>query len=177
MIDFEKIIQVRLIKEDFIKLPNKDHFKLIFIDKNNHNEHSSDLKKIIKYIDNDLTNWINKPNYETIIKRFNSDSHCLLFYYMDQCVGWNWGNKNVTLDWINVYQTLNNGEIYAGGCFVTKSIYRPNDAGLYNYNMICDYWLNNLKYEQIFGYIDSWNKAAIRVNLQTGVKFHKYFLN
>jgi tRNA (Thr-GGU) A37 N-methylase len=176
MIDLEKIIQVKLTKNDFIRLPRKEHFNLIFLDNTNYTEYFTDLRKIIEYINNDLPNWERKPNYETVVRRFNSESHCLLFYYMDECVGWNWGNKNVTIDWINIYQTLNDKELYAGGCFVTKSVYRPNDAGLYNYNMICDYWLNNLKHESIFGYVDSWNKAAIRVNLQTGVKFHK-FLN
>lgn len=177
MIDFEKIIQVKLTKDDFIKLPSKNHFKMIFLDKKNYVEYAPEIQKIISCIKKDLPNWTNNPNYETIVERFNSDSHCLLFYYMDICIGWNWGNKNITLDWINIHQELDEGELYVGGCFVTRSIYRPNDAGLYDYNMMCDYWLNNLKYRHIYGYIDSWNKASIRVSLQTGVKFHKYFLN
>lgn len=169
-----EIIQVRLVKEDFKKLPNKKHYRLIFLDKTNFINHETDLKKITQYIKKDIPNWLESPDYETVINRFNSDSHCLLFYYNNECIGWNWGNKNVCFDWINIHQKLQPNEIYWGGCFVTKSVDRPSDAGYYDYNMIFDYWINTMGMDKIYGYIDVWNKASIRVSLKNNVKFHDY---
>lgn len=172
--DLDKIIQVRLRKEDFKPLPPKNEYSVVFIDKNNYTEYVNEINTIIRYIKQDLPNWKESPDFNNIIKRFQSNSHCILFYYKNVCIGWNWGNENVSFDWINHNQTLLPSQIYCGGCFVTKSINRPPDAGLYNYNMFCNYYLNNLGYNTLFGYVDSWNKPAIRVNLQIGVKFFNF---
>lgn len=171
---FDEIIELKLDKDNFVKLEPKDCYSLIYIDKTNYQQHINDINKIIGLIKIDIPDWKESPDLDNILERFESDSHCLLFYYNNECIGWNWGNNNVCFDWINIYQKLNNGELYAGGCFVSKSVDRPADAGRYNYNMICDYWLNNMEYTTIYGYVDKWNKPAIRVNLQTGVKFVNY---
>jgi hypothetical protein len=169
-----EIIQLRLSKNDFLKLPSKEYYKLVFLDKTNYKEKIDDINIIMSLIKTDIPNWDESPNFNDVIKRFESNSHCLLFYYNDNCIGWNWGNENVCINWINKFQNLLDGELYAGGCFVSKSVNKPPDAGRYNYNMICDYWLNNMGYTTIYGYVDIWNKPAIRINLQTGVKFVNY---
>lgn len=174
--NFAEIIQLKLIKSNFIKLPSKDHFKLIYIDKINYQEYIKDINKIISLIHIDLPNWSNSPDLSNVVKRFNANSNCLLFYYNNDCIGWNWSNNNVCFDWVNMYQKLDDSELYVGGCFVSKSVNRPADAGRYNYNMICDYLFNEKEYTTIYGYVDEWNKPAIRINLQTGVKFYS-FLN
>jgi hypothetical protein len=172
--NLSEVTQVRLLKEDFKKLPKKDHYKIIFLDKTNFISYEVDLKKIINHIKIDIPNWDESPDYQTITNRFKADSHCLLFYYNNECVGWNWGNKNVCFDWINIYQILQPHEAYVGGFFVTKSANRPSDAGYYNYNMVIDYWFNNMGINKIYGYVDSWNKASIRIILQNNVKFYDY---
>jgi hypothetical protein len=169
-----EIIQLRLSKNDFLILPTKEHYKVVYIDKVNYKEYVDDINIVISLIKTDIPNWDNSPNYKDVVERFESDSHCLLFYYNDNCIGWNWANENVCFDWVNKIQDLSDGELYVGGCFVSKSVDRPADAGRYNYNMICEYWFNNTNCTTIYGYVDTWNKPAIRINLQTGVKFINY---
>lgn len=167
-------MQIRLLKDDFKQLPIKNHFKLIYVDKDNYLEKEKDLKKVINLINKDLPNWKDSPTYDSVVDRFNSASHSLLFYYNDECIGWNWGNDNVCFDWINNIQDLPQGELYGGGCFVSRSVDRPADAGLYNYNMIFDYWINQMGYHTIYGYVDSWNRVALRINFKNGLKIFDY---
>jgi len=174
--DLNEIVQLRGIKSEFIKLPNKDHFKLIYVDKTNYQEYINDINTIISLIPIDLPNWDNHPDFNNVVKRFNADSHCLLFYYNNNCIGWNWGNKNVSFDWINIDQKLGPGEVYSGGTFVSKHVDRPRDAGLYNYNMIYDFWYNTANYSTIYGYVDCWNKTSIKRSFQNGGKIFN-FLN
>jgi hypothetical protein len=175
-VNLDKIIQVKLHKEDLKLLPKKEDYNVVFLDKKNYIHYTDEINTIIRYIKQDLPNWKESPDFNDIVKRFQANSHCILFYYKNKCIGWNWGNENVCFDWVNCSQTLSPGEIYCGGCFVTKSVERPADSGLYNYNMFCDYYLNHLSYNKLYGYIDSWNKPAIRVNLQTGVKFFNFIV-
>ncbi len=174
--NFSEIFQIKLIKSDFVKLPNKDHFKLTYVDQTNYDKYINDVNTVISLIYTDLPNWDNPPNFNNVVKRFNADSHCLLFYYNNKCIGWNWANKNVSFNWIDIDQKLGPDEVYSGGTFVSKHVDRPRDAGLYNYNMMCDFCLNYQCYSAIYGYVDIWNKASIRLSLQTGVKFCN-FLN
>ena len=174
MIDLSKTTQIRLLKEDFVKLPHKVYYDMQYVDKTNNLTYSNDLKKVCKLINEELTDWADVPNYETLLRRFTADSHCLLFYYKGECIGWNWGNSNVCFDWETKIQDLPEGELYAGGCYVSKLVDRPADAGLYNYNKIFDYWINEMGYHTVYGYIDNWNKTAFRVNFQNGLKQYNF---
>jgi len=169
-----EIIQIRLLKEDFKPYPKKDHYKMVYVDIENYKDFENDLKRVVSLVHNDLPDWDDAPTYEIVLERFKSNSHSLLFYYNDECIGWNWGTPNVCFDYINLHQTLKENELYGGGCFVSKSVKRPADAGFYNYNMMFDYWINNTDYDTFYGYVDYWNKAAIRVNFQNGVKVFDY---
>ncbi len=165
-----EIIQFRLTKSDSIKLPEKNHYKLIHVDKLNYFQYINDINKVISLIKIDLPNWEYSPNYEDVIKRFKSNSICLLLYYQDNVIGWNWGNKNICLDWINIKQKLGVGEYYVGGAFVSKSINRPPNAGLYDYYMMTDYCLNFLNNNVVYWYSESWNKTSIKMSIKIGAK-------
>jgi len=125
------------------------------------------LNKIIEFHHKQL-DWDAIPTIEKCIKRFESKSMCLLFYYNNQCIGWNWANKDARFNWIDLDQILEENEIYLGGMFVTNVIERPADAGLYNYNMVFDYWFKTNLYDTIYGYCDDWNRTALRVNFLNG---------
>jgi hypothetical protein len=171
---FGDIFELKLNKNNFVKLEPKNHYSLVFFDKTNYQQHINDINKIINLIKIDISDWKESPDLDNVLERLKSNSHCLLFYFDDECIGWNWSNKNVSFDWINTNQKLNDNELYVGGFFVSKSVNRPADAGRYNYNMVCDYWLNKMGYVTVYGYVDKWNKPSIRVCLQTGVKFVNY---
>lgn len=172
--DLSKIVQIRLLKKDYKKFPPKDHFKMVYVDKENYSSFTAELQTVLDLIHGELTNWEDAPTYDIVLQRFEANSHCLLFYYNDNCIGWNWGNPNVCFDWINNIQDLPKGELYGGGCFVSRNVDRPANAGLYNYNMIFDYWINQMGYHTIYGYVDWWNKPAFRVNFQNGLTVFNY---
>ena len=174
MIDLSNITQIRLLKENYKQFPNKEHYALKFVDKDNIDKYSDDLKKVVNLIKEELTDWDQAPDYETVMRRFKADSHCLLFYFKNECIGWNWGNSNVCFDWENNIQDLLPGELYGGGCYVSKNVDRPADAGLYNYNKIFEYWIYKMGYSTIYGYVDNWNKAALRVNFKNGLTVHRF---
>lgn len=165
--DITKIIQFRLLKHEHKKLPKQSHYKLIYLDKNNYPSFLRELELVVHYIHKQLPDWKDAPNIEDIHNRFSSKSFCFLFYYRNNCIGWNWGNPNVTPDWINVHTKLKEGEVYLGGCFVTNIVDRPSDAGVMNYNMFFDECIK-LGYNPMYGYCDDWNRVAIRINYSNG---------
>jgi hypothetical protein len=177
LIDFTKIVQIRLLKKDYKKFPSKPCYSMVLVDKYNYTEYIEEINTVISLIKKELPDWEQAPTLEDILKRFNSNSHSLLFFYNNSCIGWNWGNKNVCFDWVENYQTLPEGELYGGGCFVSRLVDRPPHAGLYNYNMIFDYWINVMGYHTIYGYVDWWNKPAFRVNFQNGLTVFNYIHN
>lgn len=172
--NLSEVAQLVGYKKNYVKYPDKQHYSMKYADINNISEYSSDLKTVVKLIKEELTDWEEAPTYKTVIDRFEAGSYCLLFYYNDDCIGWNWGNKNVCFDWQTVFQELEPGEIYAGGCYVAKNVKRPADAGFYNYNMVLDYFYNQALNHTVYGYVELWNKAAIRVNLQNGIIISNY---
>jgi hypothetical protein len=172
--DLSKIVQIRLLKNDYVKFPSKEYFNMIYVDRSNYHTFTSELQTVIDLIHSELIEWKDAPTYEVVVERFKSNSHCLLFYYNGNCIGWNWGNRHICFDWINKVQDLPEGELYGGGCFVSRNVDRPANAGLYNYNMIFDYWINQMGYHTIYGYVDWWNKPAFRVNFQNGLTVYNY---
>ena len=172
--DLNKITQIRLLKKDYKKFDRHPYYKLVYIDKNNYLDYIYELNTVITYIHKQLTDWEDAPIYQDVIERFNSDSHCLMFFYNNEPIGWNWGNPNVTFDWKTNTQTLNPNEVYGGGCFVTNLIDRPADAGLINYNMIFEHWIYVMGYDTVYGYLDDWNRVARRVNFQNGLTVYNF---
>ena len=169
----DSIVQFKITKDTFIKIEHKEYYKLKYIDLNNYVNYVDDFKIVISLLHKQLK-WDGIPTLEQCNERFKSNSFCLLFYYNNNCIGWNWGNRNVTLDWINIDKKLAKKELYVGGCFVSKLIERPSDAGIQNYNMFFDYCLNTLNASTMYAYCDTWNKAPIRLNLSNGWKKYEF---
>lgn len=174
MIDFSTIKLFRLDKVDFKKIETENEYSLVYVDKNNYINYREELSFVTECIKDTLPDWNIELTPDQILERFNSDSHCLLFYYKSKCVGWNWGSPSVKFDWINEVKKLPEGFIYFGGCFVCKKN-TPPDAGLINFNYIFNYWLNQKNFETIVGYVDNWNRASIRVCLQNNLKIYDWF--
>jgi len=174
MIDLSTVKLLRLDKVDFKKFKTNNHYKIVYVDKNNYLDYREELSFISECIRKTLPDWNVRITPDVVIQRFNSNSHCLLFFYKDKCIGWNWGNTSVKFDWINEDTKLPDGFIYFGGCFVCKQS-TPPDAGLINFNYIFDYWLNKKKFQTIVGYVDNWNKASLRVCLQNNMKIEDWF--
>tara|TARA_R100000742_G_C4275530_1_gene96058 strand:- start:665 stop:1195 length:531 start_codon:yes stop_codon:yes gene_type:complete len=172
--DFDKITQIRLLKEDYKIFERYPHYKIVYIDKKNYLQYTNELQTVNEYVNKQLPNWEESPTHNDIPERFNCNSHCLMFFYKDNPIGWNWSNPNVSIDWKNSIQELLDDELYAGGCFVTNLVKRPANAGLINYNMIFEYYLEVMGYNVIYGYIDNWNKAAFRVNYENGLKPYNF---
>ena len=169
----QNIIQFRLLKNEHKKLPSKSHYKLVYVDSENYSSYLDDISTVVQYIQKQLSDWKDAPDLYDVHRRFSSNSFCYLFYYNDKCIGWNWGNPNVTPDWINIHTSLNEGEVYLGGCFVTNQTERPADAGIMNYNMFFDSCLK-LGYNPMYGYCDDWNRVAIRINYSNGWKPYNF---
>ena len=95
--DLSKIVQIRLLKKDYKKFPNKEHYRMVYVDKDNYSSYITELQNVISYIKKDLPDWEESPTYDIVLQRFESNSHCLLFYYKDNCIGWNWNQGNIIL--------------------------------------------------------------------------------
>jgi|TARA_B110000908_G_C9944013_1_gene309523 hypothetical protein len=171
--DTSKIIQFRLFKNEHKKLPPNSHYNLIYVDSENYLQYINELTLVTSYIHKQLTEWTDAPTMEQVHKRFSNNSFCFLFYYNDNCIGWNWANPHVTPDWINIHTKLKSDEVYLGGCFVTNLIDRPANAGIMNYNMFFDECLK-LGYNPMYGYCDDWNRIAIQINYSNGWKTYNF---
>jgi hypothetical protein len=171
--NFNKIVQLRLFKDKQKLLKWKDHYKVVYLDKENYTQYEKELKQVIIYIKHQLTDWIDSPTYDVVEKRFDAGCFCFLFYYKDKCIGWNWGHKHVVLDWINVHNELPDDECYLGGCFVTNLVDRPADAGIMDYNMFIKESFN-LGYNCVYAYCDDWNRVALRINFSNGGEVYNF---
>jgi hypothetical protein len=169
----DNIVQYRITKDMFIKVEHRDCYKLKYIDLDNYANYINDFKITIDLLHKQLK-WDGIPTLEQCYERFKANSFCLLFYYNGNCIGWNWGNQNVTVDWINVYKKLAENELYFGGCFVSRLVEKPADAGSQDYNMCFNYCLNVLNANTVYAYCDRWNKAAIRLNLNNGCREYEF---
>ena len=169
----ENILQFKMIKDMFTKIEHKNYYKLKYVDLNNYIDCVDDFKIIIDLLHKQLK-WDGIPTLQQCYGRFRANSFCLLFYYNGNCIGWNWGNQNVTMDWINVDKKLTEYELYFGGCFVSRLVEKPSDAGSQNYNMCFDYCFNVLNAATMYGYCDKWNRAAIQINLSNGAKKYEF---
>ena len=164
----EEIVQLRLPAEEHRRIPRKDHYKLKWVTEENFLEYREDLETVIQLLHAQLE-WDGIPNWDDLTQRFAAKSFCLLFYYNDKCIGWNWVNESLTYDWKTIVQPLEEGAFYLGGIFVSNLVDRPADAGLCDYNMTFAE-LFDAGYKVAYGYCDSWNRVALKVNYANGVK-------
>jgi len=113
--DKENIVQFRYQSNEFIKSESlrSDDFELQYVDKTNYSDYIPDFHKLLDWIDIHLKTWKNAPTYDEIIKRFQNNSCCVLFYYKEEIIGWGWANTNVSYDFINLNQSLDIGDAAA----------------------------------------------------------------
>lgn len=167
--DIQKIVQLRLLKQDFKKLYFSENYSLKFLDKNNYKNYINDLLYVSSLMKQDFE-WIGIPNESTLHRRFIHNSHCLLSYFNNQLIGWVWSNYNVTPLWEESIQELSDGEIYGGGAFLSRKIKRPPNSGVVFYNMWFEYWLNEMNNNVIYQYSDDWNRASSIMSYKSGFK-------
>lgn len=165
----EKDIQLVVYRDSLRKYKQESHYRLVIVDKLNYTSYKSDLTKVVNLIKQQLTDWTTSPNYSDLITRFDINSICYLFYFKDECIGWNWTNKDFTADWVNIEQRFANNICYAGGSFVSNIITRPSNAGMSNYNLFFKTIFDTFPHiDTICGYCDWWNRPAIIVNYKNG---------
>jgi hypothetical protein len=167
--DITKIVQLRLLKEDFRKISFNENYTTLFLDKQNYLEHLSEFNYISDLMKKDF-DWEGIPTESDIHQRFKNNSHCLFWIYDNDPIGWAWSNYNVSPDWKNTTQELKEGEIYGGGAFLSKTIKRPPNSGLIFYNLTFDYWLNELNNNVIYQYSDDWNRVSSIMSYKNGFK-------
>ena len=167
--------QVILYRENYSQKFWNEDYSMVLVDLVNYKTYKNDLLKVLLLLNDQLPDWDQRPKeFDEIVKRFNSESKCLLFYYKGQCIGWNWFNEKVRFDWVTIDKDLPEDCIYAGGCYVSNKVDRPPDAGVINYNMWVKHCLD-LGYNTIYGYCDSWNRNAVRVNVINGFVLEDWY--
>lgn len=173
--DKSKIVQLRLLKNDFTKFEFSEDYKVVPVDKSNYQDYLTEMVGISALMSLDFE-WVGIPNEETIVRRFKSNSHCLLWKYNELNIGWAWSNSNVTPLWEEPIQKLKDDEIYGGGAFLSRKIERPPNSGVMFYNLTFDYWFNEMNNNSIFQYSDSWNRVSSFISYKNGFKRYN-FLN
>ena len=164
------IYQLSLSKKDFKEISYAENYSIKFLTPDNFSIYNKELQQVISYIPVDLPSWEDKPTMDDIRMRFDNKSHCLLWIYNNQPIGWAWSNSNVTLDWKNCIKTLPNGTIYGGGAFLSRSVDRPPNAGLIFYNLTFKFWLFELNNNTINQYSDKWNRVSSILSYKCGFK-------
>jgi len=165
------IIQLRLLRKNFKKIDFDETYSVKFIDKSTYEKHILDLLYISDLMRKDF-DWDVIPSEMDIHQRFENNSHCLLWVYDNQPIGWAWSNYSVSFDWKTNVQELKKGEIYGGGAFLSKSIKRPSNSGLVFYNLTFEYWLEKMNNTIIYQYSDIWNRVSSILSYKNG--FEKY---
>lgn len=173
MIEKDKITEVRLYKPDFLPYISSHDYRVEYVSVENYQSYTDDFSKIIELMNSEL-DWDGIPTMNRVVERLKSNSNCLVCKYNDETIGWVWSNPNITLNWIDVYQTLPKNYIYGGGAFLTKTIIRPPDAGLAFYSLFFDFWLNTLNRDYIVQYADDWNRASSILSFKCGFKRYKF---
>tara|TARA_A100001201_G_scaffold138724_1_gene129923 strand:- start:1124 stop:1648 length:525 start_codon:yes stop_codon:yes gene_type:complete len=130
-------------------------------------DQEGDLTQILDSINLMLKDWKEAPTFDDIISRFDAGSFVMLQYYKNEPIGWFWGNTRLTYNWIDIIKDLPSANsMYGGGSYITKNKNIPKNTGIQLYTKffhdIFDF------YKSAYGYVDSWNKAPIRLNKRSG---------
>ena len=163
--DKKDVVQLVLHKENYIPIQEIDNsfsYKWFYKLDQEHDFHF-----IIKSINLMLEDWNEAPTFDDIVSRFEAGSFVMLQYYKNEPIGWFWGNTRLTYDWKNIVKELPSvNSMYGGGSYITKDRNIPKNTGIQLYtkffNDIFDF------YKSAYGYVDSWNKAPIRINKRSG---------
>jgi len=165
----DKFYEMREHRDEFfsLNLPIDDTYSFVVVSNNNPfhlREYNHDIKYICKSINDILPDWQSPPSIEQAIKRLNTISSLFLFYHREyrKPIGWGWFSNVFTYNWIDkVHELPTNNAAYFGGTYITKDKKIPRAAGLQLYIQAFNYLLTHN--EWLYGYMDSWNKAPIKI--------------
>lgn len=171
--DFNGIVQLRIKIKKLKKVNFDETYAIQFIDKSNYKKHIKDLLYISKLMKLDF-DWEGIPNEETLHRRFDKNSMCLLSFYNSKPIGWIWANKNYTPLWEESIQNLNSDEIYVGGSYLSKTVDRPSGSGLSFYYIWFKYFLHALNNKSAYSYVDKWNTRSLDLAYKIGMKEYNF---
>jgi len=166
--------EMQIHKSEFKPLSFDNSFKLEIASSFNSNTERH-FKNILSSIDTRLSDWDERPTLDGIKKRLNSISKCTLFFHKDfnEVIGWGWYSNVFTYDWINEVHALpTDKSIYFGGTYIRKELDIPRTTGAQLYNYGFKYFLDRNEY--MYGYMDGWNKAPIKICHKIGGREYKF---
>lgn len=154
--------EMQIHKSEFTPLRIDDSFSTKIISKFEDGE--EEFKNFIHSIDTNLSDWEQRPTLEDIKDRLNGVSKCTMFYHNENksAIGWGWFSHVFTYDWINeVHPLPTDNSTYWGGTYIRKELKIPKTTGLQMYNHGFKLFLSFSDY--MYGYMDSWNIAPIKI--------------
>ena len=172
--DVNKLVQYRMVNGELNPHSPSSDYSVKYVDKHNYLTYLSDIKNVSDIITKQIPDWKEAPTVEVVIERFASNSYTYLFYYKNNCIGWNWGNPNFTYNWIDINYQLKPNETYLGGCFVSLNKEdRPNNAG---YSMCYLFFREALSrgFDSMYGVTDDWNRRASVLYYRLGWKTYNF---
>lgn len=167
------IVQLKLKVNKLKNIEFDEDYSIRFIDKSNYEKNIDDLLRVSKLMKKDF-DWEGIPNKETLHKRFQSNSLCLLSYYNNTLIGWIWANENYTPTWEESIQDLEDDEIYVGGSYLSKTVKRPSGSGLSFYYIWFKYFLYALNKNKAYSYVDDWNARSLDLAYKIGMKDYNF---
>lgn len=165
--------EMQIHKSEFKPLRIDDSFYIKVVDRFEDGE--DHFKELIKSIDTYLHDWDERPTLKDVENRLNSVSRCTLFFHKDikQAIGWGWFSSVFTYDWINeVHPLPTSNSTYWGGTYIRKELDIPKNTGLQMYNHGFKLFLSFSDY--MYGYMDDWNKAPIKICHKIGGREFKF---
>lgn len=165
--------EMQIHKSEFKPLRIDNSFSIKVIDKFKDGEEH--FNKFIKSIDINLNDWNERPTLNDVKDRLNGVSKCTLFFHEDieDAIGWGWFSSVFTYDWINeVHPLPTTNSTYWGGTYIRKDLDIPKTTGLQMYNHGFKLFLSFSDY--MYGYMDSWNKAPIKICHKIGGREFKF---
>lgn len=164
---------MQIHKSEFKPLRIDESFFIKVIDKFEDGE--GHFKELIKSIDTYLNDWDERPTLADVKDRLSTISKCTLFFHKDikQAIGWGWFSSVFTYDWINeVHPLPTDNSTYWGGTYIRKELDIPKTTGLQMYNHGFRLFLSFSDY--MYGYMDNWNKAPIKICHKIGGREFKF---
>lgn len=167
------IVQIKLERKNLTKFSFSDDYKMVFVNKETYQDYLSELLNVSKLMKKDF-DWEGIPDEKDLIKRFESNSVCLLSFYNHSVIGWIWANENYTPTWEESIQDLDEDEIYVGGSYLSKTEERPSGSGLAFYYIWFKYFLYALNKKKAYSYVDSWNTRSLELAYKIGMKEYNF---
>ena len=169
--------EMQIHKSEFTPLSFDDSFRIEVVDTLT-TESEIHFKNIISSIDERLSDWDDRPTIEDIEKRLDGVSKSTLFFHenFNEVIGWGWFSNVFTYDWTNeVHPLPTKNSIYWGGTYIRKDLKIPRTTGVQMYNYGFRMFLN--EHDYMYGYMDSWNKAPIKICHKIGGRQFNFIKN